>query len=291
MSPSQNLVLINLQQCNTYYFCTYFLIAMIVKKCLGTELKRSGFKQFDLSLTRYDAGQCIDYHNHVLPYFSLNVYGQYLEDNAFSLKTVHAGDLISRTPNYSHKNTFVAKSNLCFNIELTDPNLFEKTMTVFGSDMILGFVETRKMIYNILQRFLDPKENGEIENSVKAFVENINRSTEEIQCKSEWLNRILKYMHHHWDRQLSLTELADIACLSKNYLVRAFKSKFGISIGEYQRSLRLNYMLPQVLDFDQSLTYTAYSAGYYDQSHMIKHFNQYLKCNPLQLRSSVKRFI
>tara|TARA_Y100001935_G_C17190324_1_gene449742 strand:- start:104 stop:898 length:795 start_codon:yes stop_codon:yes gene_type:complete len=264
---------------------------MKVEKCFGIELKQEQFKQFNLSLTQYNAGESIDYHQHKLPYLSLNVHGQYLEDDKKQLKNVCSGDLISRSINYSHRNKFTANSNLCFNIEFSDPGLYDQISSVFNDGFSLNFIDSRSTAYRLMHSFLKSGDDSVLNSLMRSFMDlnkiNLDLSHE----KYSWLKKLINYIQEHWDKNLTLAELSDIACVSKNYMVRAFKAKIGITIGEFQRRVRLNNMLPEIMNYEQSLTSTAYVSGYYDQSHMIKHFNTYLECNPLELRTSIKRFI
>ncbi len=69
----------------------------------------------------------------------------------------------------------------------------------------------------------------------------------------------------------------------RRQLERKFKKHIGISPKQLGRIIRLQTALKLILSEDQSLTRIAYESDYFDQSHFIKDFKEFIGSTPKQL--------
>ena len=78
----------------------------------------------------------------------------------------------------------------------------------------------------------------------------------------------------------SLSELADRLGLHPVYLARAFRARYGCSVGEYVRCLRLERARRLLHHSRLDLGAIAAEAGYSDQSHMTRDFRRMFDHSP-----------
>jgi AraC family transcriptional regulator len=83
-----------------------------------------------------------------------------------------------------------------------------------------------------------------------------------------WLAETRDYLHAHRDRRVRLGELAGLAGVHEVYLVRAFRRRFGVTPGAYQRRLRVEEAR-RVLVQEPGLPLVdvALGAGFANQAH------------------------
>lgn len=79
--------------------------------------------------------------------------------------------------------------------------------------------------------------------------------------------------------ELSLAQLADCAGLSPFYFCRAFKKQMGVTPHAYQTSLRVA-RAKTLLQNGGAAREVALEVGFYDQSHLISHFQRLLGETP-----------
>lgn len=77
------------------------------------------------------------------------------------------------------------------------------------------------------------------------------------------------YLHAHYAEPVQLDELAAAAALSRYHLARAFTRAFGVAPHEYQIQLRVAAARRDLL---RGIPPAEIDAGFYDQSHLNKHF-------------------
>ena len=74
-----------------------------------------------------------------------------------------------------------------------------------------------------------------------------------------------------WNDTVSFSELADHAGVDRSTLARSFRRRFGMSMGAFQRRLRVAHAL-RMLDDGASVVTVAYDVGFADQAHFTRAF-------------------
>jgi AraC family transcriptional regulator len=72
------------------------------------------------------------------------------------------------------------------------------------------------------------------------------------------------------------------------HLARAFRTRYGVSVGEYGRRLRLEWAAAEVARSDTPLALIAARAGFADQSHFTRVFKQHIGATPGAYRRVVQ---
>lgn len=85
--------------------------------------------------------------------------------------------------------------------------------------------------------------------STRIFHNNQSRKTKDL----DRLNQVLSYTAQHYNRPISIDEIAGIACLESRYFCRFFKKYMGTTFLEYQNELRLSYIYHDLLTSNDTI--------------------------------------
>ena len=86
-----------------------------------------------------------------------------------------------------------------------------------------------------------------------------------------------------------LTELANAVGVHPTHLARAFRARYGTSVGEYGRRVRLAWAATELAGRDTTLATIAMQAGFADQSHFTRVFKRYVGVTPARYRAETRR--
>ena len=92
------------------------------------------------------------------------------------------------------------------------------------------------------------------------------------------------YLKSHYAENISLSELASAANLSRFYLLRVFRNQMGVPPHEYQTQVRIT-QARKLLRKGHSILDTAFETGFFDQSHFSRNFKRITGRTPGQYLS------
>jgi AraC family transcriptional regulator len=101
------------------------------------------------------------------------------------------------------------------------------------------------------------------------------------------LQRVSDYVEAHLDEDLSLTALADIACLSPYHFSRSFKQAAGVGPQRYVIQRRIERAKRLLRQTHQPLALIAQETGFADQSHLTRTFRREVGVTPSGYRSAM----
>ena len=104
-----------------------------------------------------------------------------------------------------------------------------------------------------------------------------------------WLSAARELLHDRVPGQPSLAELGAAVGRHPTHVARAFRCEYGVTVGEYARSLRLEWAKAQLTLDRVSLARLAVDAGFSDQSHFTRAFRRYTGMTPRRYRELVRR--
>lgn len=99
-----------------------------------------------------------------------------------------------------------------------------------------------------------------------------------------WLIRARDLVHDRFLQALELGEIASEIGVEPARLTRAFRHRFGTTLGAYQRQLRLDWAAGELAATAEPLGRLALRAGFYDQAHFTRHFRRHTGQTPGQYR-------
>lgn len=114
--------------------------------------------------------------------------------------------------------------------------------------------------------------------------------TDDTLTRIDYKRRVYKAMNHisrNIDRDLSLTELADIAAFSPFHFHRIFKAIVGENVAEFSRRLRMDLAVNRLLaDPEKDVGSIASSCGYSSPQNFAKAFKKAYGVSPTGFRDS-----
>ena len=99
-----------------------------------------------------------------------------------------------------------------------------------------------------------------------------------------WLERIRDYLDAHFSQPITLDRLARMAGVSRTYLARMFRQRYGCTVGRYLRAQRFQRANRLLAKSDQTLAEIALHCGFFDQSHFSNSFRLRFETTPSDYR-------
>lgn len=100
-----------------------------------------------------------------------------------------------------------------------------------------------------------------------------------------WLERVRARIDADPAAPLRLTDLADEANVHPVHLAAEFRRRFGMSIGDYRRRLRIGRACRDLARSERPLASVASDVGYYDQPHFTRTFKRTTGFTPARYRA------
>jgi AraC-like DNA-binding protein len=100
------------------------------------------------------------------------------------------------------------------------------------------------------------------------------------------INRTLEYIHEHYDTDISIDELANMAALSPSGLHRLFKRHTRLTVSEYIAQLRIGKACALLISTEKPIACIADEVGYHNLSHFNRQFYTFKQLTPREFRST-----
>lgn len=238
--------------------------------------------------------------------------GIYKSDKTFEIKE---GDFFVFKPNKAHCITdILGKDMQLINIHI-NPQYFRFMRSIYNtednfgikflshdfiSDKISDFIpesSRKKIIENIdrlVSEFTDKKINYiyKAETLLNDII--IELSRYQLKRDSEYtpstkssddIFRTVEYINEHYSDNLNLTDLAEIAHLTKTYYSHIFKNTVGLSVWEYISIKRIDHALFELRNTDKNIIDIALSCGFNNTANFNKLFKKYTGSLPKNFKN------
>ncbi|UAM98377.1 AraC family transcriptional regulator [Polaribacter litorisediminis] len=253
-------------------------------KYFGITTKSLKTESFNISLTNHLANSKISLHSHEKPYLCLLASGTYIEESNIT-DIIIQGEVLYRTANYEHSNSFSDKGGLCLNIEI---NNHQKFTTLNELHLPLkvskqkGILEMYKLLYGIKRCLSNDIINIYCYESMIAVMNVFNGKGD-----INWVKKIKELINDNPLETISLDKLSIEFSLHPNYIVRKFKEITGFKLSEYLTKIRLEHSVKQLLISNENITSIALENGFYDQSHFNRNFKKHIDTTPNNFRKVI----
>ncbi|MCC8114730.1 MAG: AraC family transcriptional regulator [Bacteroidales bacterium] len=128
-------------------------------------------------------------------------------------------------------------------------------------------VESRGILFLLMSRFL-------------------SQATPKKLATDNRVQKALDYIQTHLSKPLTIEELADMACLSKDHLTRLFKKEMGMPPLHYINQKKVERAQLLLLTEDTPIKTIAYQLGYEDPSYFNRIFRKYTGQTPAEYQAS-----
>ena len=100
------------------------------------------------------------------------------------------------------------------------------------------------------------------------------------------MDHVLRHIHEHYDEPISMTTLASIMHVNKNYFGLLFRKCNGLSPQEYIIRVRIAAAAQQLRQSDTDILEIAESCGFNSSSNFYAAFKRITGCSPAQYRQN-----
>jgi AraC family transcriptional regulator len=114
-------------------------------------------------------------------------------------------------------------------------------------------------------------------------------AAEHVGPPPSWLRGAEELLRARLRDPIGLGELAAAVGVCPSRLARAFRARYGVSVGEHGRRLRLDWAAGRIARSDASLAEIAVEAGFADQSHFTRLFRRHVGTTPAAYREAARR--
>lgn len=253
-----------------------------------------------LSESLYPPGLRQPRHTHEFASFSFVLTGNYVENYECRAQARPASTLVFRPPQQAHSVQYEGEGVRILSVKF-DFERFERIRRHCAVLDSPAAVRTEAMVWLcrrlhgefrradalsdlaiealILEILVEASRNGGTGSNSKSEIN-------EAKSVPRWLSRAKEFLETHFAESLTLEQIARTGGggVHPVYLARAFRENFGCTIGEYIRSLRLDFACRQIAASQTPLSEIALAAGFADQSHLTKTFKIRYGLTPSEYR-------
>lgn len=262
---------------------------------LGVPVKTRVVGGFVFTEYRYSERAVFPRHCHEMAYFSLILRGSYEE--RYSKKQVRHCDsknVLYHPAGEAHSDAFGNQGGTIFSIELEPRWTF--TLREYELQAEESLTLPRLQVAWLMRRAYHSFANSDQRSALLLEATAIEmlyqlpwKHAPKAECDTpRWLKDVVEILHAEFSRPFSLAAIAQRVAVHPVYLARTFRRRYGMTVGQYVRKLRVDYAMNALVGED-SLSDIATRAGFSDQSHLGRVFRMATGRTPRQFRLAHQR--
>lgn len=116
----------------------------------------------------------------------------------------------------------------------------------------------------------------------------LEQATPKVWTNDERMAKVLAHVHGHLDESISVETLAEVACVTKSYLIRLFGQEFGMPPLQYVNRKKVERAQLLLMTEDWSIKEVAWRLGFNDHSYFIRLFHKMTGITPQEYRNQVR---
>lgn len=259
----------------------------------GHVTKSLAVADFILTEAAFDPHSRLPRHAHENSYFCFSLQGVYTERYGKREVVCRPSALTFRPSSQSHEALVHNADTRVFVLEIS-PHWIERlradSLTLESAFEFYGGTVTR-LGARLNREFhkTDSAAKLAIEGlALELLAEAARQPSYGIGTTPAWLRQAREMLIEHFSETLKLTQIAAKVGVHPVYLAAAFRQKFGVTIGEFVRKLRIEHACAELNKEDLPLSAIALQAGFADQSHFSKVFKSYVGMTPREYRTFIR---
>lgn len=231
-------------------------------------------------------------HSHDHASFYIMLEGSLTEFYDRDQRNIRTCSVVFTPPGEIHSNAFHDAGGRCFLVELT-PHWTDRLSTFgirFESSLDTNNGELTRLAIKLYKefRYVDKVSALSVEGLALEILAAFSRRIENVTeaYLPGWLRDAKDLLHDRFSETMTLNEIAEQVCVHPVHLARAFRRRYGCSLGEYQRRLRVEHASRQLVATRCSLADIALAAGFADQAHFSRVFKKRTGLTPAKFRAT-----
>lgn len=182
-------------------------------------------------------------------------------------------------------------------------NMFEKSLRgiLFSQETTKSIMPrlidlTRKHGFDSVLELMSILHDLSISRNMKLLSDSSFSNIETFSYNSRRVEKVMEYLNRHFDKTITLTEVAKIAAMSEVAFSRFFKTRTGNTFIDTLNEIRLGHASRTLIETTNSITEIAYKCGFNNISNFNRIFKKRKNCTPKEFRetyadSGVRNFI
>ena len=254
----------------------------------GSPQHRQSIGGMLVTATTYAGEGVLPLHEHDEAYLCLVAAGGYTQQTTGDDVDCRRGMLLTHPQGHRHANHFSPVGARCISIFFGHTG-GDGLARLLGDHRQLRLPDADRLLARIERelRATDDAAALALHSAVLELVAAACRADDE--RRPAWLQRVLDRLHDDPLATPSLHELAALAGVHPSHLARSFQRAKGLSVGEYQRGLRIALARKALGEAHRSIADVASLAGFTDQSHFARVFRRVTGETPRDYRHRLQQ--
>ncbi|HEX2122412.1 MAG TPA: AraC family transcriptional regulator [Thermoanaerobaculia bacterium] len=258
----------------------------------GRVVNAAQWEPFRISETHYARGALLPWHRHEESYLTFVLSGGYRERSAARTQACAARSLIVHPAGETHEDDFAEHATRCLNVVATAG--FTARLGDAAAPLLRGAVVDGPHVAGIGARLSAELRHADaasaliVEGLLLELFGAMSRGTASDRRETPaWLAEAHGIVEKRFAEKITLAAVAAAVSVHPVHLARAFRRRYGVSVGERVRALRLEWARERVAA-GVALAVVAGEAGFADQSHFTKAFTRAHGVAPSEYRRRLR---
>lgn len=236
----------------------------------------------------YSPNQRVPLHAHAFSSWTLLLGGSFEEKFAGQDIVCSPGAVLTKSATADHSNIYGPEGARCLLIETRDAPRESDTRRAFATPAVFSRGIVPALAQQIHKEFRapDPVSRFSLEALLIELAGATDRSSKSVYAvgKKAWLNSVREQLEAEFRSPPSLANLARTHRVHPIYLCQAFRAVFGISVGQFVRTVRFEWARDSLRLGTASIADIALAAGFSDQAHLSRDFKRRAGISPHRFR-------
>ena len=246
---------------------------------------------FRISETRYARGTFLPRHRHEESYLTFVLAGGYRERSGGRTRACDERSLVFHPAGDTHEDDFAERPTRCLNVIVT--TAFAARLGSAAAPLDRGDVVAGVDVVGIASRLsaemrvADAAAELIVEGLLLELFGTVARGRHDERRTPAWLAEAHAILARRFVEKIGLSDIAAEVGVHPTHFARAFRKRYGTSVGEHVRALRLEWARHEIAR-GTALAAVAVQAGFADQSHFTKAFAKAAGVTPSAYRRRLR---
>jgi AraC family transcriptional regulator len=261
----------------------------------GSTVRSRAESHFGISERLYPPYLHTPVHVHSKALLCVVLGGAYYETHCGKTRYCTPATMVFHAPNQNHRERFEDSGGRSLVVEI-DAAWMNRTQecakVAIDATTVLDEGPVSLVGARLYKEFLNPDQASGlvIEGLMLEAVGEIARiRTARDRRPPRWLEQSRELIQEHFLRCLSLSEIAEAVDIHPVHLAQSFRKFYNCTVGDYVRSLRIDFACRQLRQPEIPLSEIALHAGFADQSHFSRTFKKTVGVPPSQYRREIEQ--
>ena len=246
------------------------------------EIQSGGVRVFEFS---YAPDQIIPRHEHIAPYICFLIGGDFFEENSREDFVYSRARMVYLPKGCAHSGRIGPAGARVIGFELGDA-FFGGGVSDHDLPERAAIIADRR-IFRMLYAVVSDANGGAGDFHTWPYEIAATIAREHGDKGDGWFVKVRDYIHAHATENPSPAQLAAIAERHPTHVMRVFRQKTGVTIGDYIQAVKIDLACQLIRKRQLSLTQIASVCGFADQSHFIRVFRKAMAATPSAYRRAL----